>query len=81
MIDNAIVQSPFGYQVKSFADQVRQNFQPKYTGSLAFPWASNDTLFIIFFGINDSLNTFSKPDNDSLQYAQIKSYENLVNQV
>lgn len=81
LIDKAIVTSPFGSGVKSFEDQVSQEFQPRYTGSSTTPWKSSDSLFIVFFGINDAINTFAKTDSDNLQYAEIKSYENLVNQV
>lgn len=81
LVDKAIVTSPFGFDVKSFKDQVSKEFQPRYTGSSTTPWKSSDSLFIIFFGINDAANTFLRTDSDSLQLAEIKSYENLVNQV
>ena len=83
MIDQAIISSPFGPLVKSFRDQVDGEFQPIYTGT-ADPnviWTSSSSLFIIFFGINDALNGYARPKNNSLNYAEIMSYQNLVNQV
>ena len=82
-IDQAIVGSAFGPFVRSFWDQVNNVFHPTYAGNMTgtFRWKSNDSLFIIFFGINDAVNTYNRPNNDALGYAQIKSYENLVNQV
>ena len=80
-IDNKIIASAFGLEVKSFSDQVSQEFQPRYVGSNTVSWSSDDTLFTVFFGINDALQSYENANNDSVQYAAIKSYENIVNQV
>ena len=81
MIDNAIVPSPFGLQIMSFLDQLTQLFQPKYSANPQISWAKEDTLFLVFIGINDAINTFTKFKSDALQYAQIKRYEDLVNKL
>ena len=80
-IDEAVVGSVFGPSVQSFKDQVNRLFQPKYINNPTVPWTGSNSLFVVFFGINDAIGTWSGPANDSLQYAEIKSYENVVNQV
>ena len=79
-MDPALVASPFGPIVQSFRQQVTETFIPKYSDHKAVPWTSNDTLFTIFFGINDVILSYAGR-NDSLNYALIKDYEGLVNQV
>ena len=79
-VDQALVASPFGPSVQSFRQQVTETFLPKYSNHKAVPWTSNDTLFTIFIGINDMLLSYASR-NDSLNYALIKDYEGLVNQV
>ena len=81
MIDNAVVASPFGLQVKSFSDQVNELFLPHYVSNPGIPWVSNDTLFVVFMGINDAINTFMLPDTDGLQYRQVVEYERIVDQL
>ena len=80
-IDNNIIMPAYGLEVKSFVDQVSQEFQPRYVGSNTAPWTPDDTLFTVFFGINDALQSYLNANNDSAQYAAIESYENIVNQV
>ena len=79
-IDPALVPSNFGLMVQSFKQQVTQIFLPVYSVNDNVPWTSNDTLFTIFFGINDVLLSYAR-GNDSLNYHLIKEYEVLVNQV
>ena len=80
-IDEAVVASVFGPSVQSFKDQVNRLFQPKYINNPTVPWTGSNSLFVVFFGINDAIGTWLGPANDSLLYGEIKSYENLVNQV
>lgn len=80
-IDEAVVGSIFGPYVQSFKDQVNRLFQPKYINNPTVRWTGSNSLFMVFFGINDAIGTWPGPANDSLQYAEIKSYENIVNQV
>lgn len=82
-IDPALVQSGFGPTVQSFEQQVNDEFLPNYVDNSDVPWASSDSLFSVFFGINDVTNTMTAGDlsNDTLNYDLIKAYESLVNQV
>ena len=80
-INSSIIASAFGPKVKSFRDQVNQEFQSRYVGSNIIPWTSDNSLFIVFFGINDALQCYSTTNNDSLQYSVIKSYEDIVYKV
>ena len=79
-IDPALVASQYGLIVQSFQQQVTQTFLPVYSVNYDVPWTSSDTLFTIFFGINDVLLSYAT-GNDSLNYDLIKEYENLVNRV
>lgn len=72
--------SPFGPTVKSFHEQVHDEFLPTYTHNHSVPWASSNSLFTVFFGINDVVNSFAAY-NDSINFELIKAYENLVNEV
>ena len=75
-----MVGSQYGLIVQSFEQQVTETFLPVYSVNDDVPWTSNDTLFTIFFGINDVLISYSK-GNDSLSYDLIKAYEVLVDRV
>ena len=79
-VDQALISSPYGPSVQSFRQQITETFLPKYSDHKAVPWASDDTLFTFFFGINDVILSYESR-NDSLNYALIKDYEGLVNQV
>lgn len=57
-----------------------ETFLPAYSVNQDIPWTSNNTLFTIFFGINDMLLSYAA-GNDSLNYDLIKDYESLVNRV
>ena len=79
-VDPSLVPSPFGDIVQSFKQQVQQEFIPTYGDKFAVPWSPANSLFTLFFGINDLILSHSQ-QNDSLNYAIIKSYERLVHQV
>lgn len=79
-IDPSLVSSPFGDIVQTFRQQTREEFLPVYASNPTVPWCSADSLFSIFFGINDVILSYA-PRNSSLNYALIKSYEALVHQV
>jgi len=78
-IDPTLVASPLGLIVQSFEQQVTESFLPLYTHGQV-PWSAGNTLFTIFFGINDVMLSYLQ-QNSSLNYALIKDYERLVNQV
>ena len=79
-IDPSLIASPFGDIVQSFRQQLQQEFLPTYANNPTVPWAPADTLFTLFFGINDVLISYGQR-NSSLNYAVIKSYEALIHQV
>lgn len=78
-IDPALVGSPYGLIVQSFRQQVDLEFLPQYADG-AVPWSAADTLFTIFFGINDVILSYGGR-NDTLNYELIKDYESLVDEV
>ena len=51
---------------------------PVYSDNDNFTWNPSNTLFSIWFGINDVLLSYAAR-NDSLNYDIIKDYERLVN--
>ena len=75
--------SGFGPTVKSFQDQVEDEFLHTYVNNSKVPWTASNTLFTIFFGINDVTNSFAPlaSHNDSVNYELVKSYESLVDEV
>ena len=75
--------SGFGRTVRSFQDQVEHEFLHTYVDNSKVPWVASNTLFIIFFGINDVTNSFAPlaSHSDSVNYELVKSYESLVNEV
>lgn len=79
-IDPSLVGSPYGLIVQSFQQQVQEEFLPVYASNPNVLWTSADSLFTVFFGINDVILSHACR-NSSLNYALIKSYENLVHQV
>ncbi|KAL6721295.1 hypothetical protein ACLMJK_000397 [Lecanora helva] len=78
VINDSVVHNGFGPTVKNFEDQVEKEFLPTYVNNRGVPWSSSNTLFSIFFGINDVTNSWAM-GNDSLNYEVIQSYQNLVN--
>lgn len=79
-VDPALVSSPYGLVVQSFEQQLTETFMPFYSDNVNVPWTSNNTLFSIWFGINDMVLSYAAR-NDSLNYDIIKDYERLVNRV
>ena len=82
-ISDSIVKSGFGPTVQSFQDQVEEEFLLTYVNNSEVLWDASNSLFIIFFGINDVTNSFalSASHNDSVNYELVKAYERLVNEV
>ena len=80
VINDSVIHNGFGPTVKNFVDQVEQEFLPTYVNNDEVSWSSSNSLFSIFFGINDVTNSWAMK-NDSLNYEAIQSYQNLVNMV
>lgn len=80
VINDSVVHNGFGPTVKNFEDQVKKEFLSTYVNNGHVQWSSSDSLFSIFFGINDVTNSWALGD-DSLNYEVIQSYQNLVNMV
>jgi len=69
-IDSTLV-APYLPTVSSVSEQVEKLWFPAYAGKSA-KWASNDTLFAFFDGINDVGNTWwNGPEGNSQLYAKI----------
>lgn len=79
-IDPSLVSSPYGYIVQSFRQQVQDEFLPTYASNSGVQWSGSNSLFTVFFGINDVILSYA-PRNSTLNFLLIKSYENLVHQV
>ena len=79
-IDPSVVQSGFGKNVQSFQQQVDNEFLPTYTSNSKVPWTASNTLFSLFFGINDVTNSYAEC-NDTINYDLIEAYQTLVNKV
>ncbi|KAK0517474.1 hypothetical protein JMJ35_000629 [Cladonia borealis] len=77
-IDDAVVQSGFGDTIQSFQDQVYNEFLPVYANNSQVPWNASNSLFIVFFGINDVTNSYAE-GNDTINYDLIEAYQWLVN--
>ena len=75
--------SGFGPTVQSFKDQIENEFLQTYVNNSKVLWTASNSLFIIFFGINDVTNSFAPfaSHNDSVSYELVKAYEGLVDQV
>ena len=82
-IDASIVMSGFGPTVRSFTDQVEHEFLRTYVNNSEVPWTASNSLFLIFFGINDVTNSFAPlaSHNDSVNYRLVTAYEGLVDEV
>ena len=82
-IDDSIVKSGFGSAVQSFQNQVELEFLHTYVNNSEVPWTASNSLFTIFFGINDITNSFAPfaSHNDSVNYELVKAYEGLVDEV
>ncbi|KAL8963916.1 MAG: hypothetical protein Q9183_004849 [Haloplaca sp. 2 TL-2023] len=79
-IDPSLVGSPYGYIVQSFRQQVEDQFLPFYATNSGVQWTGSNSLFTVFFGINDVILSYGQR-NSTLNFLLIKSYETLVHQV
>ncbi|KAI4130282.1 MAG: hypothetical protein LQ338_001820 [Usnochroma carphineum] len=79
-IDPSLVGSPYGLIVQSFQQQVQDEFLPTYASNSGVAWSGSNTLFTVFFGINDVILSYAQR-NSTLNFLLIKSYENLVHQL
>lgn len=79
-IDPILVESAFGLSVQSFEQQVTNEFDPDYAEKVTVPWTSANSLFSVFFGINDVIRSYTE-QSSLLNYALIKRYEDLVHSV
>ena len=79
-IDHSVVQSGLRKTVQSFQQQVEDEFLPTYVNNSKVPWTPSNSLFSIFFGINDVTNSYAE-GNDTINYDLIQPYQNLVNEV
>lgn len=80
MVNPFLFTTPFGVLVQSFLSQVNEEFLISYQNYTDDVWLTSNTLFILFFGINDIINSYAQA-NDTLNYQIVKSYEGLVDQV
>lgn len=69
--------------MQSFQDQVEHEFLHTYVNNSEVPWTASNSLFTVFFGINDVTNSFAPfaSHNDSVNYELVKAYESLVDEV
>ncbi|KAL8713877.1 MAG: hypothetical protein Q9220_002023 [cf. Caloplaca sp. 1 TL-2023] len=79
-IDPALVGSPYGIIVQSFRQQVNEEFLPTYASNSGVQWSGSNSLFTVFFGINDVILSYAQR-NSTLNFLLIKSYENYVHQL
>lgn len=79
-IDPSLVGSPYGLIVQSFRQQVEEEFLSTYASNSGVGWSGSNSLFTVFFGINDVILSYGQR-NSTLNFLLIKSYENLVHEV
>ena len=79
-IDPNVIGSPYGMIVQSFRQQVLEEFISVYANNPNVPWTDANSLFTIFFGINDIMLSYANR-NSNLNSALIEAYESIVNQV
>jgi len=65
---------------RSFKGQVQQTYLPKYSEKSVIPWASHDTLFSMFFGINDVGGDY-RTDDATLGSKIFDVYSSLVDEL
>lgn len=80
-IDYLIDPSPLGDLVQSLRQQVEDEFLPHYGDRQSPAWTSADTLFTVFFGINDVILVNSKSNASDYTTALMKSYADLTQEV
>ncbi|KAK3173434.1 hypothetical protein OEA41_006763 [Lepraria neglecta] len=78
-IDPSAVQSRLRKTLQSFQQQVEDEFLPTYVNNSKVPWTPSNSLFSIFFGINDVTNSYAE-GNGTINYDLIQAYQNLVNE-
>lgn len=79
-VDSDLV-APYLPTVLSVQQQVETEYLPVYSQKPSFlPWASDDTLFGIFIGINDVGNSYES-QNSSLNAIIFKVYSGLVDEL
>ncbi|KAL8937436.1 MAG: hypothetical protein Q9216_004424 [Gyalolechia sp. 2 TL-2023] len=79
-IDPSLIASPYGLIVQSFQQQVQEEFLPTYASNSGVGWSGSNSLFTVFFGINDVILSYAHR-NSTLNFLLIKSYENLVHEL
>ena len=80
-IDAALVK-PYLPTVLSLKQQVQDEFLPIYVGHPAFfEWEAENTLFALFFGINDAGNAYSEANSSLVLTLDIQEYAALVDQL
>jgi len=70
--------------VRSLSRQVREQFIPKFGGFSPpkdFSWKQEDTLFMLWMGINDVHNSFAWQNKSDVQYKTLATYASLVDQL
>ena len=78
-VDSALV-TPYLPTVLSVKQQVNDEFVPVYANKTVIPWASYDSLFGIFIGINDVGNSYSS-QNASLNTIIFNEFSGLVDEL
>ncbi|GJJ15847.1 hypothetical protein Clacol_010125 [Clathrus columnatus] len=74
--------APSSSNVVSVRNQIEQEFIPGLGQKPAsVPWTSEDSLFVIFDGINDVLNIDGEPDQTTAQAPFFTLYTTLVNEL
>lgn len=79
-VDPTVVPSRFGPQVQSFQQQVEEQFLPTYVKQRPVPWSAVNSLFTVFFGINDIIFAYKDGDAD-IWHRVVVAYEKHVTQV
>ncbi|KAL8812819.1 MAG: hypothetical protein Q9200_000748 [Gallowayella weberi] len=79
-IDPSLVGSPYGIIVQSFRQQVEEGFLPNYATNSGVEWTRSNSLFTVFFGINDVILSYTQR-NSTLNFLLIKSYERYVHRL
>ena len=73
---------PYLPTVVSMKQQVQNDFLPTYGNQPSFtPWASDDSLFAFFIGINDIGNSYTQKNESSIQANIFVEYAELLEQV
>jgi len=77
-IDDTIDPSPFG--ALSFRQQVSQLYLPNYANGKG-GWTAADSMFMVWFGVNDVMLSFAKPNASAYIDALTESYVGQVEKV